>query len=87
MNENDTATIIALPNDGPNHRSDESGNDRTGGIRAKLIDSQTPAFQAEFDPDEAEAAGAFVEDALSEGDALDSTHDCPQDAADSMPRA
>jgi hypothetical protein len=37
----------------------------------------TPGFQAEFDPAEAEAAGAFVEDALSESDALASAHDAP----------
>ena len=44
-------------------------------IREKLIDAQTPGYQAEFDPIEAEAAGAFPEDALSEADALASTHD------------
>jgi hypothetical protein len=38
-------------------------------LRAKLIDAQTPGYQAEFDPEEAERAGAFVEDALSEDDA------------------
>lgn len=44
-------------------------------VREKLIDAQTPGYQAEFDPIEAEAAGAFAEDALSEADALASTHD------------
>jgi len=44
-------------------------------VRAKLADALVPAYQAEFDPDEAEMAGAFPEDALSEADALDSTHD------------
>lgn len=43
--------------------------------RGKLADTMTPGFQAEFDPAEAEAAGAFHEDALSEADAIDSTHD------------
>lgn len=46
-------------------------------IRDKLIDAQTPGFQAEFDPEEAERAGAFPEDALSEADALQSVHDLP----------
>ena len=32
-------------------------------------------YEAEFDPDEADAAGAFVEDALSEEDAKDSSID------------
>ena len=44
-------------------------------LHEKLIDAQTPGYQAEFDPDEAEHAGAFVEDALSEEDAIDSGDD------------
>ncbi|WP_041647976.1 hypothetical protein [Aromatoleum aromaticum] len=47
----------------------------TDAIREKLIDAQTPGYQAEFDPDEAERVGAFAEDALSEQDALDSDVD------------
>jgi hypothetical protein len=35
----------------------------------------TPGYQAEFDPEEAERAGAFVEDALSEQDAAESGDD------------
>lgn len=44
-------------------------------LREKLADAQTPGFQVEFDPDEAELAGAFVEDALSEQDAAESSAD------------
>ena len=44
-------------------------------IREKLIDAMTPGFQAEFDPDEADQAGAFIEDALSEEDAMASDVD------------
>lgn len=44
-------------------------------VREKLTDAMTPGYQAEFDPIEAERAGAFVEDALSEADALDSQFD------------
>lgn len=44
-------------------------------VGEKLHDALTPSFQAEFDPDEAESAGAFPEDALSEDDALTSAHD------------
>ena len=44
-------------------------------LKEKLLDAQTPGFEVEFDPDEAEQAGAFQEDALSEADALDSTID------------
>ena len=46
-------------------------------IAQKLVDTQTPGFQAEFDPDEAELLGAFTEDALSELEALDSSIDQP----------
>ncbi|SEQ47049.1 conjugal transfer protein TraD [Nitrosomonas ureae] len=44
-------------------------------IQEKLLDAEIPGFQAEFDPLEAERLGAFVEDALSEQDTLDSTID------------
>ena len=46
-----------------------------GALREKLLDAMTPGYQAEFDPDEAEQAGAFVEDALSEQDAAESDVD------------
>ena len=46
-------------------------------VRAKLRDMETPYFVAEFDPDEAEMAGAFIEDALSDEDALESAVDRP----------
>lgn len=41
----------------------------------KLIDPLKPGHQVEFEPEEAEQAGAFVEDALSEEDALESDID------------
>jgi hypothetical protein len=44
-------------------------------IKEKLIDAMTPGFQAEFDPDEADQAGAFIEDALTEEDATESDID------------
>jgi len=44
-------------------------------VREKMVDALTPGFQVEFDPDEAERAGAFVEDALSEQDAAESCDD------------
>ena len=50
-------------------------NDAVAALREKLADAEVPGYQAEFDPDEAERAGAFVEDALSEQDALESTID------------
>ena len=46
-----------------------------GALREKLTDAATPGYQAEFDPEEAERAGAFVEDALSEQDAAESGDD------------
>ncbi len=44
-------------------------------LREKLNDALTPGYQAEFDPEEAERAGAFREDALNELDAAGSTDD------------
>lgn len=44
-------------------------------LREKLIDALIPGFQVEFDPEEAEQAGAFVEDALNEQDAAESDVD------------
>ncbi|MDB5533416.1 MAG: IncP-type transfer protein TraD [Hyphomicrobiales bacterium] len=48
---------------------------------AKLADALTPGYQAEFDPAEADLAGAFVEEALDEADALDSMYDLPMNLA------
>lgn len=44
-------------------------------VREKLTDALTPGYQAEFDPEEAERAGAFREDALTELDAAGSSDD------------
>ena len=44
-------------------------------LHEKLADALTPGYLAEFDPDEAERAGAFEEDALSELDARESAMD------------
>lgn len=44
-------------------------------LNEKLRDEQIPGFEVEFDPEEAENAGAFEEDALSEADALESSTD------------
>ena len=44
-------------------------------LQSKLNDAMTPGFIVEFDPAEAEAAGAFEENALSEADALESCAD------------
>lgn len=38
-------------------------------IRRKLLDAEVPGAVVYFDPEEADRAGAFVEDALSEADA------------------
>ena len=44
-------------------------------LAEKLSDAMVPGAIVEFDPEEAEMAGAFVEDALSESDALESDID------------
>lgn len=63
-----------------NNQLDESeaifhGNIETLLIAEKLDDALTPGYQVEFDPGEAEEAGAFREDALSEEDAAESNID------------
>lgn len=50
-------------------------------LHEKLSDALLPGYRVEFDPEEAERAGAFVEDALSELDAAESSLDrLPLDA-------
>ena len=44
-------------------------------LREKLSDALLPGYRVECDPEEAERAGAFVEDALSEPDAAQSSLD------------
>ncbi|MET1116963.1 MAG: hypothetical protein ABWY08_18695 [Comamonas sp.] len=44
-------------------------------VREKLIEAMTPGRIVEFDPEEAEYAGAFIEDAMSEEDALAAMYD------------
>jgi hypothetical protein len=44
-------------------------------VHDKLNDALTPGYRAEFDPAEADRAGAFSEDAISKEDALASTED------------
>jgi hypothetical protein len=62
MTDDDTDTVM------PQLTDDEA-------LRQKLIDAMTPGFVVEFDPGEAERAGAFVEDALTEEEAADSMMD------------
>lgn len=73
--ETNSEMIPAIPDTGRNDREL-----RRQVIALKLFDAQTPGFQAEFDPDEAELLGAFREEALSETDALDSSIDQPESA-------
>ncbi len=66
------------PNDPQNQTGKHDVSDGTeidDAVVEKLNDAMTPGFEAEFDPDEAERAGAFSEDALSEADALESSID------------
>ena len=46
-----------------------------GAVNAKFLDLAIPGYLAEFSPEEADLAGAFSEDALSEQDALASVSD------------
>lgn len=67
--EDSTSHLPGLP---------DTRRDVTDVVRDKLSDAETPGFFAEFDPDEAERAGAFSEDALSEADAFDAVFDLPE---------
>ena len=42
-------------------------------LQEKLADAEIPGAQIEFDPDEAEKVGAFVEDSLSEQDIVEAS--------------
>lgn len=44
-------------------------------VKEKLSDLCTPSYQVEFDPLEAEQVGAFIEDSMTEEDALNSSTD------------
>ena len=66
--------IFAEKADDPANAADDQPS-AAGALREKLLDAMTPGYQAEFDPDEAEKAGAFIEDALSEQDAAESDID------------
>jgi hypothetical protein len=57
------------------------GANAAAALRDKLTDLLIPGYSVEFDPDEAEQAGAFQEDALSEQDAADSCLDLVDGAA------
>ena len=46
-----------------------------GIVNEKLDDAQTPGANVEFDPEEADLAGAFEENSMSEQDALESNID------------
>ena len=61
----------SFPNDAPPGDAASAA----AALRDKLTDILTPGYQAEFDPDEAEEAGAFAEGALSLEDAADSCLD------------
>lgn len=67
MSENKIVSIVT-----PDKALVPSGS---SAIAEKLADAMTPGYVAEFDPEEAEQAGAFVEDALSAEDAIESAVD------------
>ncbi|MBV8634294.1 MAG: hypothetical protein JO002_07375 [Burkholderiaceae bacterium] len=74
MNEQDTSKIPPIDT-AASFNAAEAALNSADQVKAKLADAGVPGYQADFDPDEAELAGAFEEDALSEADALASTHD------------
>lgn len=65
----------------PNHMIPDDAASAAAVLRDKLTDLLIPGYSVEFDPDEAEQAGAFQEDALSEQDAAESCLDLVDGAA------
>lgn len=49
--------------------------DAQGVCRGKVCPAFRPGLEVEFDPEEAEQCGAFMEDALSEEEAADASQD------------
>ena len=74
MNPNDTTGLETTSEE----RDDDDASAAIA-LREKLLDALIPGYQAEFDPDEADMAGAFVEDAMSEQDAVESSMDLDLD--------
>lgn len=65
----------SLPQEEQVEMAFDSATARAELLNEKMADAMIPGYQAEFDAVEAEQAGAFQEDALSEADALDSNLD------------
>ena len=76
MTDSDTFDVNAVLNiDTINADTFIGEGDAVDVLAEKLADAMVPGAIVEFDPEEAERAGAFIEDALSEGDALESSID------------
>lgn len=75
MNQHTTATVIPFPRGEFEEVSLDFNLAHQHLAVSKLHDALTPGFAAEFTPAEAEMAGAFREDALSEAEAFDSALD------------
>ena len=55
-------------------RPDEAATQRES-VEEKCALLSVPGLQVEFDPEEAELCGAFIEDALGEEEAVDASQD------------
>ena len=56
----------------PNDAIPDAAASAAAALRDKMTDILVPGYEVEFDPEEAEQAGAFTEDALSLHDAAES---------------
>jgi hypothetical protein len=63
--------------DTPPYRSSDPEADQSALAASKLCDALAAGFEPEFSPNEAETAGAFLEDALREEDARETGVDLP----------
>jgi hypothetical protein len=64
--------VTELLSDSPGHGS--------ANLMRKLSDAEVPGSIIEFDPDEADQAGAFLDDAITAEDALSSAPDLAEGA-------
>lgn len=71
-----TTSSSLITSTNTSHLLDDDANQRSV-IDDKIQDATTPGAQIEFTPDEAQYAGAFSEDAITEQDAITSQIDAP----------
>lgn len=73
----DVGTGTGVPSDTARTLLPDEAHIDHAAVLEKLADARMPGYLVDFDPHEAEVAGAFREDALSDDDAAASAYDYP----------